>query len=257
MKNQSFHQRKIRIPDTPKLDYDQLKSRTIIALNKLGQQKFSTEPGGYSLENWIKGVNILLDEFEGKMGEGKLSSDYVQKRRELVDRLSAPISTLPIDKSISELRQNMADVEARIDSGRAQIVSRLVELRSEQDRSSAELVQEQRRISTLTTDQNSNSFFKRLFVGDSTSAKDSGTKVKELESRLDVLSNETLQQQKLLKSIDRHSPESPLVEEWKALESLQTRLGALENERLERVQLVKEREEITTSIANTISRMSP
>ena len=258
MKNQSFHQRKIRIPETPKLDYDQLKSRTIIALNKLGQQKFSTEPGAYSLENWTRGVNILLDEFEGKMGEGKLSPDYVQKRRELIDRLSKPISTLPIDNSISELKQNVADVESRIDSERAQIVSRLVELRSEQDRCSAALVQEQRRISTLTTDRGSNSFFKRLFVGDSkTSAKDTGIQVKELESRLDVLSNEILGQQKLLKSVDQRSPESPFVEEWKALESLQTRLGALESERLERVQLVKEREEITASIANTISMIPP
>jgi hypothetical protein len=256
MKNQSFHQKKIRIPDTPKLDYDQLKSRTIIALNKLGQQKFSTEPGGYSLENWTRGVNILLDEFEEKMGQGKLSSDYVEKRRELNGRLSNPISTLSFDKSISEIKLDVADIEDRIDAGRARLVSRVTELKSEQNRCSTELVQEQERILSLAANQNPDSFLKRLFAGNSrSSAKDSGTKVNELESRLDVLSNEIREQQKLLRSVDQHSPGSPFAEEWRALESQQTRLEALERERLEKVQLVKEREEIMSSIANTISRI--
>jgi len=258
MKHQSFHQRKIRIPETPKLDYDQLKSRTIIALNRLGQQKFSTEPGGYSLENWIRGVNILLDEFEEKMGAGKLSPDYLGKRRELKDLFSRPISTSSIDRGISDLIRSTADVEGRITEGRARLVSRVAELKSEQGRCSAELVREQEMIPGLATDQSSGSFLKRLFNGNSkTPVKDSGTKVKELESRLDVLSNEILGQQKLLKLVDQHSPESPFAEEWKALGSLQTRLEALESERLGMVQLVKEREEITSSIADTISRIPP
>ena len=258
MKNQSFHQRKIRIPETPKLDYDQLKSRTIIALSKLGQQKFSTEPGGYSLDNWIRGVNILLGEFEEKAGEGKLSSDYFAKRRELNDLLSKPVSTPSIDKSISETEQSVADVEGRIEAGRARLASRLAELKSEQDRCSAELIREQEKISSPAAEQPSDSFLKRLFGGNSrATAKDSGTHVRELESRLEVLTNEILGQQKLLKSVDLYSPESPLAEEWKALESLKTRLEALESEKLERVQLVKEREEITASIADAISRDLP
>ena len=73
MKNRSFHQRKIRIQETPKLDFDQLKARTITALNKLGQQTFSPEPGGYALENWTRGVKILLDEFEEKAGAARVS----------------------------------------------------------------------------------------------------------------------------------------------------------------------------------------
>jgi len=258
MKGQSFHQRKIRIPETPELDYDQLKGRTITALNRLGQQKFSAEPGGYSLENWARGVNILLDDFEEKMGVGKLTPDYVEKRRELNDLFSRPVSTSSIDSSISDLKQSAAVVEGKIAEGRARLVSRVAELKSEQDSCSAELAQEQEKIAGPATDQGSGSFLKRLFNGNSkATAKDSGTKIKELESRLDVLPSEILGQQKFLKLIDQHSPESPLAEEWKALESLQTRLGALESERLERVQLVKEREVITSSIANTISRLPP
>jgi hypothetical protein len=257
MKNQSFHPRKIRLPETPDLDYGQLRSRTIIALSKLGRQKFSAEPGGYSLENWMRGVNILLDEFEGKMGKERLPADYFAKRRELNDRLSGPVSTSSIDTDIFGLRHDMADVRAGIEEGRERIASRLVELKSEQGRCSAELVQERERISNLVAGQNSGSFLRRIFVGKSkTPTEDSGDRVKVLESRLDTLSNEILEQQKLLKLVDRHSPESPLAEEWKALESLEARLEALENARLERLQLVKERETITASIVDTLSGMS-
>jgi uncharacterized coiled-coil protein SlyX len=254
MKNQSFHQRKIRIQETPKLDHDQLKSRTIIALNRLGQQKFSTEPGGYSLSNWMKGTNILLDEFEAKIGPGNISEDYVETRSELNSLLARPILTSSIDGSISELKQNIVEVEGKIAEGRARLVSRVAELKSEQDSCTAELVREKERAPSQATD-NSGSFLKRLFVGDrKTSAKDAG-KIEELESRLEALSKEILEQQKLLKLVNQRSPGSPFAEEWKALDSLQTRLEALESERLEKVQLVKEREEIASSIANTISKI--
>ena len=254
MKNQSFHQRKIRIQETPKLDHDQLKSRTVIALNRLGQQKFSTEPGGYSLGNWMKGMNILLDEFEEKMGPGNISEEYVEKRSELNSLLARPIPTASIDGSISELKQNIADVEGRIAEGRARLVSRMAELKSEQDSCTAELVRERESAPGLAT-ENSGSFLKRLFVGDrKSSAKDTG-KIEELESRSEVLSKEILEQQKLLKLVNHRSPGSPFAEDWKALDSLQTRLEALESERLEKVQLVKEREEIASSIANAVSKI--
>jgi hypothetical protein len=256
MKNQSFHQRKIRMEEAPKLDTAQLKSRTIIALNRLGQQKFSNEPGGYSLENWVRGVNILLDDFEEKMGKGRLSPDYLEKRREMNDLLAKPVSTSSIDESISDLKRDAAGAEGRIAEGRARLLSRVAELKSEQDDRSAELVRERERIASQATDQGSGSLLKRLFKGNpKTSARDPGTTVKEIESRLDALSSEIIGQQKLLKLIDWHSPDSPFAEEWKTLESLQTRLDALDSERLEKMQLVKEREEITSLIANTISEI--
>lgn len=258
MKNQSFHQRKIRLPETSELDYDQLKSRTVIALDKLGHQKFSTEPGGYSLENWIKGVNVLLDEFEEKMGEGRLSPDYISKRHELNDRTSEPVSTSTIDESISDLTRNLAEVRGRIDAGREQLVSKLVDLKNERDKCSTELAQEQKRISDLATNQKPDSFFKRVFGGGSkASTKDPETNVRELESRIGALSDEILGQQGLIRLFDQHSPESPFAEDWKTVESLQTRLEALGSERVEKVQLVKERDEITASIAETISGLAP
>jgi hypothetical protein len=256
MKNQSFHQRKIRLPETPELDYDQLKKRTVIALDKLGHQKFSTEPGSYSLENWFKGVNILLDEFELKMGKERLSSDYIAKRRELNDRISTQVSTSAIDESISGLRKDLTDVQGRIDAGREQLVSKVAELKKERERCSTQLGREQERMSELAANPKPDPLFKRLFGGGSkTPKKDPETVVMELESRIGVLSDEILEQQRLLRLFDQRSSESAFAEDWKPLDSLHASLAALESERVDRVQLVKEREEITTSIADTITKM--
>lgn len=257
MKNQSFHPRKIRIQETPRPNYDELKARTINALNKLGQQRFSTESGGYSLDNWIKGVNMLLDVFEKEVGSGLLSPAYLEKRRQLNDYMSRPVSTSLIDEEISVLRRKIADVEGRIDSERAQIASKLTDLRDEQSRCSEELIQEQDRISSEAVPRSSGSILRRLLGGNpKPPTKDPESRVKDLQSRFDTLSSEILEQQKLLVSIDKRSAESPYSSEWNELDSLRTRLDALDGERLGMVQLVKEREDVTASIAKEISTMS-
>jgi hypothetical protein len=258
MKKQEFHRRKIRFSERPKLDYEQIKARTIIALDKLGHQKFSAEPGGYSLENWMKGMNLLLDEFEEKMGAAKLPSEYAEKRRELTDCMSKPVDLSSIDNSMAELRQNEEEVVRRFDEARAQAAAKVDELRDEQARFSAELVEEKERLSAAAAEQRSGSFFRRLFGRRSTPPADASEgKVEELESRLRALPDEILEQQRTVKSIDQRSSESPWAEDWKKLESLQVRLKELENERLEKVQLVREREATTASIASAISRISP
>jgi len=255
MKNQSFHQRKIRIQETPALDFDQLKARTINALNKLGQQKFSTEPGGYALENWTKGMNVLLDEFEKSAGASRLSPEYLASRHELTELLSRPVHLESIDEDISELRANMSDIENEIGAERALIVSKISELKAAQARYSGELERERRRDADAAAAQSSDSFFDRLLGRSKTQAKTPESRIEELESKLAPLPNEVLEQQKQLKMIDLRSPESRFAEEWNKLDSMQTRLKEMEQERLDRVQLVDERAEVTGSIAGAISRI--
>jgi len=256
MKNQSFHQRKIRIQEAPKLDFDLLKARTINALNKLGQQKFSPEPGGYALDNWIKGVNVLLDEFEERAGPGKLSPAYMASRNELNQRLSKPILLSSIDEEVSELRTNISGIEDRIEGERAHVISKISELKAAQARYSDELEREKARVTADTGVQSPDSLFDRLLGRNKTPTKISESRIRELESKLAILPNEVLEQQKQLKMIDLRSPESRFDEDWKRLESMQTRLKELENEKLDRTQLVKERAETTGSIADAISRIT-
>jgi len=255
MKNQPFHQRKIRIRETPKLDFDQLRAKTINALNKLGQQKFSTEPGGYALENWTKGVNVLLDEFEESVDAAKLSPEYRASRRELNERLSKPVLLASIDEEASQLRANTSEIEGKIGTERAQIVSRISELKAAQAKYSGELERERRREADAAAEQSSSSLFNRLLGRNKTQSESPESRLKELESKLAVLPDEILEQQKQLKMIDLRSPDSRFVEEWNRVESMQTRLKELEKERLDRIQLVKERAEMTGSLADAISRM--
>ena len=258
MKNQSFHPRKIRLQETRKPNYDELKARTINALNKLGQQKFSTESGGYSLDNWVKGVNMLLDEFEEEVGRGWLTPVYLERRRQLNDDLSNPVSTSSLDEEISDLRQKVADAKGRIDSERARIASKVTDLKDEQSRCSAELAREQSRVASGEAVQNSDSIFRRLLRGNpKPAATDPEMRVKELQSRFDAISSEILDQQRLLKSIDQLPVESPLAETWNELQSSQASLDVLEVDRLRIVHFDKEREEITTLIAEAISTMPP
>ena len=255
MKNQSFHQRKIRIQETPKLDFDQLKARTINALNKLGQQKFSTEPGGYALDNWIRGVNFLLDDFEEKVGATKLSPEYLASRHELNERLSKPVPTSSIDEDLSQLNKNISDIESQIEAERALTVSRISELKVAQAKCLGELERERRRVADAAAVQSTNSLFNRLLGRNEAPTREPESRIRELESNLATLSSEILEHQKQLNTIDIRTPESRFAEQWNQLESMQTRLKQLEKERSDRIQLVKERAEMTGSIADAISRI--
>ena len=238
-------------------DYDQLKARTIIALDKLGHQKFAAESGGYSLENWVKGVALLLDEFEERVGEARLPKEYVEMRRLLMDYLHKPVDTSSVDASISELRGREAEVVRKLGDERDRTKAKVDELQKELAKLNAELEDEKARSANPPAPERSGSFLRRLFgAGPASAAKEQSDRRDELEKRLQSLQGEITEQQKVLKSIDQRSPTSPMAEDWKTLETLQARLRELESERLEKVQLVKEREEFTASIANVISRVN-
>ncbi|HME18670.1 MAG TPA: hypothetical protein VKF15_02910 [Nitrososphaerales archaeon] len=255
MKKEETYQRNVKLSEATQVDYDQLKTRTIVALGKLGHQKFSSEPGGYSLENWVRGVNLLLDDFEEKMGAARLPSDYAERRRELTHWLSKPVDLSSIDNSISEHTQNEQEIVRKLHEARTRNSSRIDELRTELATRSAELEEKKKQLSSLASERRSDSIFKRLFGGNSTLAVNATeSEVEEIESRLRILASGILEAQKSLKSIDKHS-ESPWAEEWRRLESLQAKRKELENERLEKSQLVREREELTASIASTISKI--
>jgi len=258
VKGQSFHPRKIKISETPKLDYDELKARTVTALHRLGEQRFSEEPGGYSLENWMKGMNVLLDDFEEKMGAANLSSEYVERRRLLTEFVSKPVDVSSVDAEISELRRSMTAIEAKFDESRAEIHTRIDGLKKDQSTYSEELAQKQKKLAEPPVEQNSGSFLRRLFRGNSRApVEDYEAEIEELESKLRPLPDQILEQQRLMRSINEHLPDSPLAGDWKELEDLRARCVALESDRMEKVELVKERAELTAAVAQAISEISP
>jgi len=254
MKEQDHDQPGAWFSGPKEVDYEQLKARTIIALDKLGHQKFSPEPGGYSVENWVKGVSLLLADFEGKMGESRLPRGYVEKKRLLFDYLLKPVDTSSIDGSISELKQRETEVVRKLHEERMLTASKIDELQNELAKRSAEQEEETAPAADAGRQGRSTSFLGRLLGRTQRSpSKASQDKVREPDPRLQSLPGEISEQRKLLRSIDQRSPASPLAEQWKTLESLQARIRELEGERLEKIQLVKEREEVTASMAEMIS----
>jgi len=249
---------KVRYSEPTKLDTGQLKSRTITALERLGHQRFTSNQGGYTLENWMKGVNLLLDDFEKTIGTERLPPEYVERRRELTSWLSRPVDVSVIDNEISANELEKAEISRRIDGAKTQYSSRIVELQDELARRTVELEEMRKRLPPgEAAGMQSESFFRRLFGrGSGPSLDDTSEGIKELEDEIRLLTDETLEQQKALKSIDRHPSESPCAEEWRKLQSLQAKLEGLGTERLEKLQLAKEREELTGSIADAIAKIS-
>ena len=252
MKNQTFHRHKTRIQESPELGLEQLKARTINALNNLGRQKFSAEPGGYALENWVKGVNVLLDEFEEKAGAEGLSQDYRARRQELSYIVSRPVPLASIDDEMSGLRATISGIEDAIEAERDRLAAKTADLKAERVRCSSDLDAERARAAAAAEAQKSDSFLSRLLGRKSTA--DDSERIDSLEARLASLSAEVAEQQRLLKDVDVHAPGGMFAGEWERLGAAQARLDELEKERAERADLVKERAELTASIADAISK---
>ena len=255
MKNQSYHRHRTRIQESQDLDFHELRDRTVNALNNLGRQKFSAEPGGYSLENWVRGVGVLLDEFEEKAGKGNLPQDYRARRQELSRLVSGPVPLASIDEEIAGLRESVAAMKSRMAAESGKVATKISELKAERIRCSTELDAERARAASAAGAQKTDSFFGRLLGRKRSPSDDHDARARELEARQSDLSEELLAQQKLLKDIDLRSPGSPFAKEWGDLEAAQARLEGLENERTERADLVSERAEVTASIADAISRI--
>ena len=155
---------------------------------------------------------------------------------------------------MSELRVNISGIVDKIEAERARTTSKASELRAEEGRLAAELERERRRVAGSAAVQNNGSFFNRL-LGRPSPAKTSENRIKEIESKIASLQDELLDLQKHLKTIDVRSPGSPFGEDWGRIETMQNGLKELEEKRLDATQLVKERVEMTASIADAISRM--
>lgn len=255
MKNQTFHRHKAKIQESPELGFGQLRARTINALNNLGRQRFSSEPGGYALENWVRGVNVLLDEFEEGTGEGGLSQDYRARRRELTDVVSRPVPLASIDEEISGLRATISGIESEIGTERGRLAAKIAVLKAERAKCSSELDAEKARASDAAEAKRPDSFFSRFIGRKRSPADESDERTGTLEARLASLSAEVLDLQRQLKEVDARTPEGRFAREWERLETAQAQLEALEKERKERADLVKERAELTASIADAISRI--
>ena len=113
-KKQEFHShRRAHFQDSERYDPEEVRARTILALDKLGHQVLSTEPGGYDFRAWMKSLNSLLDDFQEKMGTDRITDEFRARLHEAVLSL-VPSSSQEIEQEVEKLNQEEAATRAAL-----------------------------------------------------------------------------------------------------------------------------------------------
>lgn len=259
-RKQDFHKHKIKFEEHEDLDLDELKSKVSIALEKLGNQVFSNEPGGYTFSNWMKSYNLLLDDFEERVDPAKLPSEYFDARQSLTAELLEPVDTSDIDADIRRCEQESDSTKLHISEALQESQNQLMQqkheiekiedLKRERNQSVKELEEAQEELEMTRSKQ---SFFSRLFSRQSSSVDMLRNRVDSLKERDRGISQNIQQLQ------DNKSQQSASNTDLKDLKdrliSLQQEIGELQGRKLEREQLGERRKHITIKLAQMISRL--
>jgi chromosome segregation ATPase len=273
-KKQEFHRHKIKPSETRESpDFVSLKERTMLSLTHLGEQRFAEEPGGYSFENWMNSLNLLLDEFEEQAGSENLPSDYFAKRLELISSLAEskqPSSEL--DSEIANLREEELKIQNAISALRTKskayresegMRERLKILESEKnrnlellERANNNLAQKKKQI------QDSSKLLKRLFGApkplDQTSLQTFEDRVSDIESKLEGIEKKVSEQKKRIEFAERAILPDQAIDDPNELQSrsdaINMRLQELEAKKFEESQFLEKRKEVTEILRDVISK---
>jgi chromosome segregation ATPase len=265
-KKQEYHTRKVR---KLSLETDQpglaaLKERTILSLEKLGTQKFASEPGGYSFQNWLTSFNLLLDDFEEKVGRNNLPREFFERRLSVVDELLKPVDVSDLEAEIRKCQDEQREIELKLmtaDANRETNRRKEVEndassieaLKAKRGKIADELEKERKELAEKKDHLRSASFFKKIFSGTTTtSISISQRKVDSLQEQLRDIDREigNLQKRKERNATQINAP--PDYEEEQSIAALRSRIAELEEQKLERLQILDKRKSCTKEMASAI-----
>jgi hypothetical protein len=277
-RKQDFHRHKVKLHQQEEGEltgnFPVLKERTMIALLRLGEQRFSQEPGGYGFQNWMKNFNLLLDDFETQAGQGNLPKEYFAKRLELTASLvKAGNSNFGPDQEILKLKDEQQTLLAKITEARA--VEKMKEERH----------QREERISSLEADksiylerlketqgelarkkkelENSKKVLNRIFGGSKrvgpSSIRNLEEKIDDIRSKIEILDKKILEQRSDVNSssaeklFEANSGSADLDQLQDSLDSVNSQLAELEIENSERSEFIDDRRRITSQMREMIS----
>jgi DNA repair exonuclease SbcCD ATPase subunit len=279
-RKQTFHTHKIR-PNAAiekNEDPEALKTKVIISLSHLGEQKFSAEPGGYTFENWMKSFNLLLDDFETRAGPKNLPKEYYSKRLELTSSLYAPASEVKdLDSRLNSIRdeeQNLRraialkDAKDRAEKEKTERDEKMNELEEEINASQAELDELKKRIATRKKETKESKGFFRKFVSSLSKPPDT-TPIETLEARSSELDSKIQLNSRKISDLKIRNEKGELflpddvASEKMSVDEMQTRLSEIisEIEKLEKSmqeiqQLTEKRKEVTQQLSDVISKIT-
>lgn len=257
-KKQDFHKHKIKIAEEERLDFAQLKDKVSVALEKLGNQVFSNEPGAYTFDNWMTSYNLLMDDFEERVGPSNLPKGYYDARHRLTARLLEPVDTSDIDAEVKRLEEETESTKMRISEALRKSQdkveqqkfdnAKIEELKQKQKQSAEELEDAQDEFQITRSKQ---SLFSKLFSRPSPSVDSVRNRINFLKEK-----NEGIAQD--LKRLEgnrnqENDSDNDLDDLRNRLISLQQEVGELQGRKHEREQFSEKRKQITTELSSIIS----
>ncbi len=241
------------------VDLGAAKARVLEGLDHLGKQQFTPGPGGYDLKNWLKSLNLLLDDFEAKVKNEDLPAEYHERRTEVTSRFSAGVDTSQIESEVETVRKEETEIRSTFDRENERISARLVTLRAEKEGNAKELGEQKTALEGIRAQRKSASFFSKLVGRSGPPTEPVEEKIRELEKGSASLEEEALNLQSVRASIERNggTPSGLYEQQWVRLDAIGTRLKELEAEMQEKSQLAKEREDATATLAEAVSKIEP
>jgi hypothetical protein len=256
-KKQEYHiHKRAHFQETERPDPEEVRTRTILALDRLGHQVLSSEPGGYDLEDWTRSLNSLLDDFQEKVG-GELLGEEFRARRQQALNLAAPSSARDVDSEIEKLTQEEAAASEALEEAEKQASVRLVSLREQRDACAKELKAEKERLAEVREARQSRQFFSRILrTGPSTAEAEAS--VTRLEVKLKGLEDE-IERSRKARSAARGGAsgqgDPAYSEARERLEAARNKILELQSSRQSLLQLASEREAATKALSEMISSL--
>jgi chromosome segregation ATPase len=261
-RKQEFHKHKIKFTEEDHLDFEQLKVRATTALDKLGHQVFSVEPGGYTFHNWMTSFNLLLDDFEEKAGQKNLPKEYYDTRLKLTADLLKPAETADIDWEIRNMETEIDSVMLHMSKLSAQVNERRGEWRERSakiDRLRGERVALDKRLKDATEalgrEKKKQSFFSRLVDSrEKATVSLAKERVVSTEAEIDKI-DESIHELETRPTDSVEELDNNLATLREKLGELQENLAAWNLKKQELSQLSEKRVEATAALSKIISSL--
>ncbi len=257
-KKQEFHsRRRAHDQQTMRPDAEEVRARTILALDRLGHQVISTEPGGYDLEDWVRSLDSLLDDFQEKVGADRITEEFRARRREAVSYLVGQSRSAVIDSEVQRLARDEEEARRAFEEAQGKAAERLASLRGEREEREKELKAEKQRLAEMMEAKRSRNRFSRILRA-APSTEQAEASVARLESELRRIEEEIEGSRKPPSTADGRGNDElgkELLDARQRLEAIQARMVDLQSARQSSLQLAREREIATQSISGVISSM--
>jgi hypothetical protein len=257
-KKQEFHShRRAHFQESERRDPEEVRARTILALEKLGHQVLSSELGGYDLHDWIRSLNSLLVDFQEKVGAERVAEEFGTRSQEILGRLVPSSSAKDIDSEMEKLTQEQEAARVAVDEAVKRAAARRASLREERDACGKELKAEKEKLAELKEARQSRQFFSRILrAGPSTEVAEA--RVAELESKLKNLEEELERSRKARSAAGggaQAEGDSGYLEAQQRFEAARDKLLDLQVARQNLLQLASQREEATNALSAMISTL--